>query len=210
MAPKRFYCKKSGRVDGSWNTWRWCFFWATKKEIHIRCRMKLQYLHLRHSEKQNRIRKTKEQAISWVEKKQPFLHGLVHSQWSTIAKHRTALMIIAFSMWFMVDKSRVQSISNWGYFYIPPTNHLLLIVRNFYHLVPREHITIHGIYHINWWARFFVTKEIRDPQIDSDVLQFPCIISDLFFGCFTGPRLSPQWDDQIPQHGFFGYQTSPM
>ena len=68
-----------------------------------------------HSEKQivyekQKIRKSKEQAISWVEKKQPFLHGLIHSQWSTIAKHRTAFLIIAFSKWFMVDKSGAISI----------------------------------------------------------------------------------------------------
>ncbi len=36
-------------------------------------------------------------------------------------------MIMAFCKWFTVDKSRVQGIPNWGYFYIPPTKHLLLM-----------------------------------------------------------------------------------
>lgn len=107
---------RGGRVDGSWNTWRCCFFW-TKKEIHIRCQMKLQYLHLPWAlRKQNRIRKTKDTKNKRAShilggEKRPFLHGLVHSQWSTIAKHQTAFFIIALSKWFMVDKSRVQSIS---------------------------------------------------------------------------------------------------
>lgn len=40
------------------------FFWATKKEIRIRCQMKLQYLHLAWAlRKANRIRKTKNTKI---------------------------------------------------------------------------------------------------------------------------------------------------